>query len=496
MNREEFLSGLRIENRIFVNGRYTENHTGQVINKISSYDGEVLPEIFSCDEKDINLAVDAAYAAYESGIWRDREPSEKKTILLRLADIMDKHKEELAILDTIETSRAYNNYLYDSIPKAVEAIRYFSEALDKQYDHAIIPRANTFSTITREPLGVVGIITPWNDPMVVAAWKFAPALLMGNSVVMKPAEQSSYSLLRVAQFAKEAGIPDGVFNVVTGYGNIAGKHLALHPKVSGIFFTGSTKTGKEIIQYSGRSNMKRVGLECGGKSPFIISEKYDDLNYAAQVLASNMFYNQGQICSAPSRVIVDRKIKRDFLELLKRESEKYIPANPYNINNKVGCLVSREQYEKVIDYINVAYAETDEVFQALGTNIMPEKSCCIQPTIISGISQNSRVAQEEIFGPVVVVLEADGIQEAIEIANNTKYGLAGAVFTNDYEEAYFVSKEIRSGLVHINSYGEDDNIAPFGGFKESGWGKDKSSYAFDEYSQLKTVWMKFKGEWK
>ncbi len=491
MGIKEKFNEMKIEVRAFIDGEYCESEEGTFIVKKSSYDGSVLPQIVACGKKEVDKAVICANNAFENGVWRGKTLKEKKEILLKLADLMEEHKEELAILDAVETSRAYQNYYYDSIPKAIEAMRYFAEAVDKVYDKAMVPGDNQFGAVIREPLGTVGIITPWNDPMVVSVWKFVPALLMGNSVIIKPAEQSSLSIIRVAALALEAGVPKGVFNVLPGYGEVVGKEIALHNDVRGVFFTGSSSVGKKIIEYSGASNMKKVGLECGGKSAFIVSKNCKDIGYAASVLAKNVFYNQGQICSAPSRAIVDKTISGEFLAALKKESENYIPGNPYNIENKVGCIVSREQYDKICDYIRIAGEEAKEVYKAPRKNEMSKEACAVQPTIVSGVSNASRIAQEEIFGPVVTVLECGSIEEAVNMANDTKYGLAGAVFSDDINEVYYVMNNMQAGLIHVNSYGDDDNMAPFGGYKESGIGKDKSVIAFDEYSQQKTVWMKF-----
>lgn len=489
MNVKNKLQALEIEKRAYVNGRFVAAKSGEVIKKVSSIDGTDRSGIAACGQEDIDMAVAAAKSAFEAGVWSDLAPQGRKNVLLRLADLMEDHHEELALLDTYETGRAYQNYFHDSIPKSIEAIRYFAEAIDKYYDVAIPPRGSEFGIITRVPLGVVGAITPWNDPLVVDAWKFAPALLMGNSVVMKPAEQSALSLLRVAALTKEAGIPDGVFNVVPGYGEIAGKALALHPDVRGIFFTGSSEVGKLMLQYAGQSNMKKVGLECGGKGPYIVTENCGNIAEAAAVLAANMFYNQGQICSAPSRVIVAQQKAEEFIACLQKECEAYVPGDPYDSENPVGCVVSREQYEKIQAYIKIAKETGAVVYQAKQKKKQDEHACCIQPTIITGVTNTHRVAKEEIFGPVVVILTAASTQEALQIANQTNYGLAGAVWTDNLDEAYFAARHLETGLVHINSYGNDDNSAPFGGVKESGLGKDKSMYSFDEYSDLKTIWM-------
>lgn len=479
-----------IEKRAFINGNFVSALDGKTINKTCSANGYDISGLAACKQADINNAVQSAKEAFISQIWVEKDPSEKKSIMLKLANLMEQNKDDLAMLDTIETGRAFKNYYFDSIPKAIEVVRWYAESIDKVYDHSILPRANEFATITREPLGVVGCITPWNDPLVPAMWKMSPALLMGNSVVMKPAEQSSFSLLKVAQLAKEAGIPNGVLNVVPGYGEEAGKALALHPDVAGIFFTGSSEIGKRILQYAGLSNMKRVALECGGKSPFIVSKKCANLKDAAQVLAKNIFYNQGQICSAPSRLIIQKEIKSEFLNFLINEAKKYFPGDPFNPDTEVGCLINYEQKNKIENYIKNAIRDgAKSIIQFEAKNI---PACSILPTILDNVKPDSQIAQEEVFGPVLIIQDFNDIKEAIKIGNNSKYGLAGAVWTNDLDEAYHITRSLQVGTVHINSYGDDDITVPFGGIKESGIGKDKSIFAFNEYCNLKTTWMKFK----
>ena len=489
MNVRENLKRLKIEKRAYIDGKFSEAASGKVMQKISSVDGTIIEGISECGAEDVDRAVVAAKSAYLSRIWTDKSPAEKKAVMLKLATLMEENIEELALLDTFETGRAYQNYLHDSIPKAIEVVRYFAEAVDKYYDKMIPPRGKDFGLITRVPLGVVGAITPWNDPLVVDAWKFAPALLMGNSIVLKPAEQASLSLLKLAALTAEAGIPKGVFNVVTGYGEIVGRALSLHRDVRGIFFTGSSSTGKKILTYAGQSNMKKVALECGGKGAYIVTANCNNVDEAAKILADNMFYNQGQICSAPSRVIIAETKRDEFMNCLRRECERYVPGDPFDTENNVGCVVSFEQYQKIQKYIELAKSEGAEVYQAVGRKNHSDKAACVQPTIISNLAANSRVVTEKIFGPVVVILSVDSTEEALTLANDSDYGLAGAVWTNDFDEACHIAKRLETGLVHVNSYGNDDNSAPFGGVKESGLGKDKSLCSFDEYSDLKTIWI-------
>jgi acyl-CoA reductase-like NAD-dependent aldehyde dehydrogenase len=474
------LKTLKIENRFFIDGKFLT--TQNTILKTSSINNYKLPNLYVCLEDEVNLAVSTAYQAYQNGIWKKKSLEEKKQILYKLADLIEKSKDDLSLIDTIETGRSIKNFYFDSIPKAVEGIRWFSEAVDKYFDHAITPTNNQLTSIVKQPLGVVGIITPWNDPLVVNFWKITPALLMGNSVVVKPAEQASFSMLKIASLAKEAGIPDGVLNIITGDGR-TGKLLALHNDIRGIFFTGSSEVGKLILQYSGQSNMKKVGLECGGKSPFVVTKNSNNLQKAAKILAKNIFYNQGQICSAPSRLIIDKEIKDIFLNYLIDESQNYIPSDPLDFDTNVGKVINQAQKERIESYINYANQES------IKTIIISDNkdSMSFSPTIFDEVSPNSKLAQDEIFGPTLVVIVYESLDEAISIANNTKYGLAAAVFSDDINEANKLALAIEAGLVHINTYDAETYQMPFGGVKESGLGRDKSILVFDEYSELKTI---------
>jgi len=474
---KEKLKNLKIENRFFINGNYKKNNN--IFHKFSTVKDIKLPPLYKCLSKEVNEAVEVAKKTYENKIWRNKSIKEKKEIFFKIADLIEKHKEEIVLLDTIETGRSIKNFYFDSLPKAVESIRWFAEAVDKCFEHAIY-KDNKLVSIIRMPLGVVGIITPWNDPLVVNFWKIAPALLMGNSVVLKPAEQASFSMLKIASLMKEAGIPDGVFNVITGDGE-TGKLLALHNDVRGIFFTGSSEVGKKLLIYAGKSNMKKVSLECGGKSPFIVTKNCNDLKKAAKILAKNIFYNQGQICSAPSRLIIDKNIKNEFLNYLIQEAKEFVPSDPLSFESKVGNLVSKGQKERVENYIKYAREKVKMI------KVGEDSEYGFAPVIFDEVNINSKLAQEEIFGPILVVISYETVDEAIKIANNTKYGLAAAVFSDNIKEANKIALEVESGLVHINTYDAEDNQMPFGGVKESGLGRDKSVLAFDEYTELKTI---------
>lgn len=492
--RDKFAS-LPIENRPFVGGEHIRPTNSRLLDKFCPADGSPITPIHACDASFVDMAVQHASQSFRNGRWRQKSTSQKKAVMFELARLMERDMENLAYLDALETGRPYTNFMQDSIPKAINALRWFTESIDKLYEHYISTSASSLSFITHEPLGVVGIISPWNDPLVIAMWKITPALLMGNSVVFKPAEQSSFSALRLATLAKQAGLPDGVLNVVTGLGEETGKALALHPEVRGIFFTGSSEVGKAILRYAGESNMKKVGLECGGKSAFIVSEKCDQLQAAARTLARNMFYNQGQICSAPSRLFLQRSIREAFLELLARELDTYTPSDPFALDSKVGAVVSKAQYERIRHYINLGIQSG---LAMLGPELPPSIACSggyyVAPTVFTDVPPDHLLARDEIFGPVLVCTVFDTLQQAVDLANDSRFGLAASIWTANLDEALHGSRALEAGIVHVNSYGDDDMTAPFGGVKESGLGKDKSLFAFDDYSTLKTTWIRLSGE--
>ncbi len=484
---------LSLNGKAFVNGQYIDAYNEETFTQRSPIDGRELISIASCSEKDINDAVFAARCAFEDGRWSKIVPKERKNILLKFADLIDTHKEKLALLDTLSMGKPIRDCLYNDIPLAVECIKWYAESIDKIYDECVPLQQDVLGIITREPLGVVGAITPWNYPMENISWKIAPALASGNTLILKPAEESSLSAIYVAQLAIEAGIPDGVLNVVPGIGDISGKALALHPDVDGIFFTGSTYTGKKIMQYSGQSNLKRVALECGGKSAFIVLKDCDHLDVAAEVLARNIFLNQGQTCTAPSRLIVQDIVREKIISELKKHIPDYQPGNPLDETTNVGAMVSHDHLKKVQEYIKIGHVDGAKLI-AGGKKVSPVKGgAYFVPTIFDRVKNSMRIAQEEIFGPVLSIITVKDESEAIEKANESCYGLAAAVWTDNLNVAHQVAREIRAGLVHVNSYGNDDITAPFGGYKQSGSGsKDKSLHAINDYSELKTTWIQLR----
>lgn len=484
---------ITFEGRAFIDGHYCDAQHGNVLERISPVDGRKIGSFSDCSKDDVDRAVKVARLAFEDGRWKNRSLTAKKKIMFSLADLIEQHSEELALMDTLSMGKAISQCLSHDIPKAVECIRWYAEAIDKIYDKCVPPRSNAIGLITKEPIGVAGAITPWNYPMENIAWKIAPALAAGNSIVLKPAEQSTFSALLFARLAAEAGIPDGILNVLPGPGEVTGKAVARHPDIDAVFFTGSTAVGKLILRYTAESNMKRVALECGGKSPFIILKNCSQLDTAAETLARNIFMNQGQICSAPSRLIIESCIHDKFIELLLNHIDKYMPANPLLDSTIVGAMVSKEQLDKVTSYVEEGVSTGATVIVG-GKCFEPVTGgCYYTPTILTNVKNEQEVAQEEIFGPVLCIITAKNQNEAVALANQSKYGLAASIWTDDITTAHNIAQTLKSGTVHINCYGEDDITAPFGGYKQSGNGsKDKSLMAFDDFMNTKTTWISIK----
>jgi gamma-glutamyl-gamma-aminobutyraldehyde dehydrogenase/4-guanidinobutyraldehyde dehydrogenase/NAD-dependent aldehyde dehydrogenase len=402
---------------------------------------------------------------------------------------MEAHLEELALLETLDVGKPIRDSLAVDVPSTVRCVRWYAEAVDKIYGEVAPTGPDALALITREPMGVVGAIVPWNFPMIMAAWKVAPVLAAGNSLVLKPSEKSPLSALRLGQLALEAGIPEGVFNVVTGFGQTAGKALALHLDVDCIAFTGSTATGKSIMQYAGQSNLKRLSLECGGKSPNIVMADYPDLRRAARAAAGAIFYNQGEMCSAGSRLLVQESIREQMLEEIAAVAREMTPGDPLDPATRLGALVDEPQTQRVLDYIESGRSEGARL--AIGGRRVRQASggCFVEPTVFDGVRASMKIAREEIFGPVLATLSFRDLDEAIRIGNDVIYGLAAAVWTRDLTAAHRTARALRAGVVYVNCYDADDITVPFGGYKQSGLGRDKSLHAFDKYTELKTTWI-------
>ena len=490
INWHESAKALKIDGRAVINGKRVNAADGATFECFSPIDNRKLCDVASGKSADIDSAVIAARAVFNARTWAGKSPRERKQTMIKFADLILANREELALLETLDMGKPITASLNVDVNSAANSLRWFGEAIDKVYDEIAPTPEHTLAMITREPIGVVGAIVPWNDPMLMACWKIAPALASGNSIVLKPSEKSPLSALKIADIALQAGIPAGVLNVVPGYGAEAGSPLALHMDVDCIAFTGSTAVGKKIQIMAGQSNLKRAWCELGGKSPNIVFADCKDLNRAAEASAGSIFYNQGESCNAPSRLLVERSIKDEMVKKILAELKNYAPGDPLDEATTMGAMVDCGQMENVLKYIASGTAQGASLL-AGGTRVMSETGgFYINPTVFDNVTNDMTIAAEEIFGPVLSIITFDTMEEAIKIANDTPYGLAAAVWTQDISKAHMVAKRLRAGTVHVNSYDEDDITVPFGGYKQSGNGRDKSLHALEKYTELKTIWIR------
>ena len=480
---------LHIEGRAFIQGEYCAAADGSQFDCISPVDGRVLAQVASCEQADAERAVASARAAFDAGSWSRLAPAKRKAVLIRFADLLEANREELALLETLDMGKPIGDSLAVDIPGAARALRWSGEAIDKIYDEVAATPHDQLGLVTREPVGVVAAIVPWNFPLMMACWKLGPALATGNSVVLKPSEKSPLTAIRIAQLAIDAGIPAGVLNVLPGYGHTVGKALALHMDVDTLVFTGSTRVAKQLMIYAGESNMKRVWLEAGGKSPNIVFADAPDLQAAAQAAAGAIAFNQGEVCTAGSRLLVERSIRERFLPMVVEALKGWKPGNPLDPATNVGALVDTQQLNTVLGYIDAGRQAGAQVLIGGQRTLEETGGLYVEPTIFDGVDNAMRIAQEEIFGPVLSVITFDSAEEAVAIANDTPYGLAAAVWTADLSKAHRTARALRAGSVWVNQYDGGDMTAPFGGFKQSGNGRDKSLHAFDKYTELKATWI-------
>lgn len=481
---------LRPDGRSVIDGQRVAAQDGQTFDKHSPIDNRRLGAVVRGQAADVDLAVRAARAAFEDRRWAGKPPAQRKRVLQRFSEKILAAKEELALLETLDMGKPIQYSLAVDVPSTARCIAWYAEAVDKIYDEIAPTGDSALALITREPMGVIGAIVPWNYPMIMAAWKLGPALAAGNSVVLKPSEKSPYTALRLAELALEAGLPPGVFNVVPGYGHEAGEALALHMEVDAIGFTGSTRVGRRMLDYAGRSNLKRVYNELGGKSAFVVFDDFADIQRAARTVAGSMFFNQGESCNAPSRVLVQAGIAEEFARLVAAEAPKYAPGDPLNPTTELGALVDETQLKTVMGYIDAGRDEGARVM-AGGRQARTETGgFYVEPTVFAGVNNDMKIAREEIFGPVMGIIPFGTEAEAIAIANRSSYGLQASVWSDNINRAHRVARALRAGTVHVNQYDEDDITVPFGGYKQSGNGRDKSLHAFDKYTELKTTWIR------
>jgi len=474
---------------IWIDGAAWEAESGETLDVVSPIDGSRLTTIAKGGHTDIDRAVASARRTFDAGDWSRIAPAERKKVMHRIADLIEKHALELAVLGVRDNGTEISMALRAEPGSAAGTFRYYAEAIDKVYGEIAPTSENVLGLVHREPVGVVGAIVPWNFPLMIGAWKIAPALAAGNSVVLKPAEIASLTLLRIAELCSEAGLPDGVLNVVTGTGEEAGEALGLHMDVDVLAFTGSGGVGRKLLEYSARSNLKRVYLELGGKSPNIVFADAADLDQAAKVSAFGIFRNSGQVCVAGSRLLVQRAIHEEFVEKVSAIASSMTVGDPLSLDTQAGAVSSAEQLEKDLHFVAEAMREGADLTTG-GHRILEETGgYYMQPTVFDHVTPQMPLAREEVFGPVLGVMAFDTEAEAVEIANSTAYGLAAGVWTSNLSRAHRMVRTIRAGVVHVNTYGGPDITVPLGGVKQSGNGHDKSLHALDKYTDLKTAWI-------
>lgn len=473
--------------KILINGSLS-NNTQESFAVISPIDGVELCQLPRCQKSHAEQAIAAAKNAFQQGDWSRAAPAVRKKTLLKFAALIDQHRDELALLESLDMGKPITYALAD-ITNSAECIRWYAEAIDKIYGEIANTPENTLGLITREAIGVVVGIVPWNFPLAMAVRKIAPALVTGNSVILKPSEKSSLTALRLAELSLQIDFPPGVFNVITGFGHEVGEVLALSNDVDAIAFTGSTLVGKKLLAYSAQSNMKRVFMECGGKSPNIVFADCEDMDAAARAAATAIFYNQGEVCVAGSRLLVENSIKDVFIERVMAYGERMQPGHPLNPDAVMGAIVDEVQLQKILSYIDIGVKEGAQLKQG-GQQLRAESGgFYVAPTVFDGVDNTMQIAKDEIFGPVLSVIGFDTEEQAVAIANDTDYGLAAGLWTGQLKRAHRVSRALRAGTVWVNNYFGGDMTMPFGGYKQSGNARDKSLHALEHYTEIKATWI-------
>lgn len=484
---EKVAGSIALPGKAVIDGQLLAAVSGTTFDNVSPRDGRVLNQVAACDASDVDIAVASARAAFNDSRWRKQSYKDKKRVLFKLAELMERESENLAVLESLDVGKPIANTLEGDIPQAIRTLRYYAEALDKVYGEVAPETQDRFSFVVHEPLGVIGAIVPWNFPLHMAMWKVAPALAMGNSVVLKPAEQSPLTALRLGELALEAGLPAGVLNVVPGMGGSAGKALALHNDVDMIAFTGSGNVGRLLMKYSGESNLKRVSLELGGKSPHIVFADCPDLETAATHAAWGIFYNQGEVCTAASRLLVHDSIADAFIDKLLHVAKDIAAGDPLEPSTNFGAMVSAEQMQTALRYIDTAKKEGGVLRLGGNRTRMESGGYYVEPTVFDDIDPQATLSREEVFGPVLAVTRFTETEDALRLANDTPFGLAAGLWTRDVSLAHRAAREIKAGLVWVNGWDSCDITLPFGGFKQSGFGRDRSLHALHKYADLKSV---------
>ena len=477
------------ETRLFIDGAYVDAVSGGRFDTINPANREVIATMSFADEKDVDTAVASARRAFRSGSWSRMAPRDRMGVLYRYAGLIEKNAEQLAVLDTLDMGKPISDMVEVDIPAVVETIQFMAEYIDKMEGSVTNTESDVMHFVLREPIGVVAAISPWNYPLLMAIWKVAPALAAGNCVVLKPAEQAPLSCLKLAELFVEAGGPPGVFNVLNGIGEVTGKALALHNDVDKVTFTGSTEVGKLMLQYAGQSNMKRVSLECGGKSPQMFMADTADMGRAVSAAYHGIFANMGEVCNAGSRLLVERPIYDEFVERFIAEGkDSYICGDPLDPETNLGPLVTDEAQQRVMSYVETGKKEGATL--QFGGDAPDIDGAYVNPTLFTDVNNQMRIAREEIFGPVASVIPFDGIEEGISIANDTIYGLAAGIWTADLNKAHRLIREVEAGVIWVNCFDEGDMTQPFGGYKQSGHARDKCIESLLSYTQAKSAWIR------
>jgi len=486
---KEIAANLTLPTGAFINGEFVDAIDGNTMASVNPATGEVIANIAACNAADVECAVANAKHVFERGEWSQLHPSERKTAIAKLASLIEKNALELAVMETLEAGKPIHECVKTDLPETVGCIQWHAEASDKLYDQLSPSGNKAVGMIVREPLGVVACVLPWNFPLMMVAWKLAPALAAGNSVIVKPAESTSMTTLRIAQLAIEAGIPAGVFNVLPGFGPDVGEPLGMHSDVQVVSFTGSTATGRRFLEYSARSNLKRIILECGGKSPSVVLSDAEDLDSVADNIVAAALWNMGQNCTANSRIIIHKNLKESLTAKILEKMQDWQTGDPMNPEHMLGAIINRTQYDKILSYIEQGKQQGATVL-AGGEAMTIGDGLFIAPTLFDNVTPQMTIAVEEIFGPVFSILTAQSDEDALLMANDNCYGLHASLYTANVKKAHQYARKLQAGTVSVNCFSEGDISTPFGGFKLSGFGgRDNSLQAHDQYTEVKTIWL-------
>ena len=478
-------ASLTFPTEAFIDGHFCPAKSGKTFDTVNPATGAVLAKIAACGPEDVDFAVQKARDAFEDGRWSRLHPRDRKETLIRLAKLISRNAHELAVMESLDSGKTIYDCETVDVPETVHCLTWHAELIDKIYDQVAPASDNHIAMVVREPVGVVGLVLPWNFPLLMLAWKIGPALAAGCSVIVKPAKETTLTTLRVAELAMEAGIPAGVFNVLPGGGAEVGEPIGRHMDIDAVSFTGSTVTGRKFLTYASESNLKEVTLEMGGKNPAVVLDDAENLDRVAAHITNGAFWNMGENCSASSRLIVQKGVKEELLKRILAHAREWPMGDPLDPVNRVGALVSKSHFDKVASYLGTDKKSGGAKVLLGGT----AKDGFVEPTILEA-ARDAKQVREEIFGPVLSVLTVDSFDEAIQLANDTEYGLAASIFTSNVKRAIRGARAIRAGTVTVNSFGEGDNATPFGGFKQSGFGgRDNGIHAHDQYTQIKTIWI-------